>query len=166
MLCETDIVQVPGKSTVLFQSINRESLNIDVDYDDESKTMTSTIRIMKNLMSSENLRNQKVLNISLWQNMLTSWSVNGSRLPVLVHSFIHGVKTSHLLHQWAYFKYFRYKEEDEIVWQRRAAIGVVFFLFLLILALCMLLIHGGISPDGVVIARSKPPPHPPYIIQP
>jgi hypothetical protein len=65
VLCETDIVQVPGKSTVLFQSINRESLNIDVDYDDESKTMTSTIRIMKNLMSSENLRNQKVLNISL-----------------------------------------------------------------------------------------------------
>lgn len=58
-------VPVLGKSTVLFQSINGEMLNTDVDYDDESKTTTTTIRITKNLMSSENLKNQQVLKISL-----------------------------------------------------------------------------------------------------
>jgi hypothetical protein len=58
MLCETDSVPVLENNTVLFQFVNQERLNIDDDYDDESKTMTSTIRITKNLMSYENLRNQ------------------------------------------------------------------------------------------------------------
>jgi hypothetical protein len=57
VLSETESVPVVGKPTALFHSMNGERLNIDDDYD-ESKTMTSLTRIMKNHINSENVRNQ------------------------------------------------------------------------------------------------------------
>jgi hypothetical protein len=44
--------------------------------------------------------------------------------------------------------------ENERIYQRRAAIGMVFFLFVVIFILCMVAIYGGINPKGLVLRET------------
>ena len=46
-------------------------------------------------------------------------------------------------------------ELAERIWQRHAAIFVVIFLFAIILAVVMIIIYGGIQPDGLVLSVHK-----------
>jgi hypothetical protein len=46
------------------------------------------------------------------------------------------------------------RNENERIWQRRAAIGVVFILFFVIFGLCMVAIYGGINPKGLVLRET------------
>jgi len=85
---------------------------------------------------------------------MTSYNFSLRRRQMIIAKELNSIEYGGIMEDNHPFSEVSQDTENERIYQRRAAIGAVFFLFVVIFILCMIAIYGGINPKGLVLRET------------